>query len=96
MATNLFLLLLAVLFAADAWSTYYILKRGGRELNKPLAWLMGRIGVQQALGVTKVAAFLLVAYYVEQVTPNLQIALLALYVAVVANNLKHVVRIRRA
>ena len=34
------LALFALLMLLDGWTTYHVLKAGGRELNKPLAWLM--------------------------------------------------------
>ncbi len=46
--------LLILLQLLDIYTTQRILSRGGRELNKPLAWLMGRLGILPALLVVKV------------------------------------------
>lgn len=54
------ILALAVLLSAlqlfDGWTTYHVIKLGGRELNPAVRWLMDRIGAYRALVVAKVGA----------------------------------------
>jgi hypothetical protein len=42
-----------MLIAADGWTTYRILRSGGRELNPVIKWLVERIGLLPALIVTR-------------------------------------------
>lgn len=61
--------LLVLLQLLDIYTTHRILAAGGRELNKPLAWLMGRLGVLPALLVVKVpvmAAMLWACWHVAE------------------------------
>lgn len=51
---------LVVWFVLDCITTHQIIKRGGRELNKRLARLMGIIGVDEALAITKCAVIVAV------------------------------------
>jgi hypothetical protein len=55
---------LAFLFILDCITTHQILKAGGKELNGPLAKLMSMIGVDEALGLSKiiVLAFIMAMY----------------------------------
>jgi hypothetical protein len=95
MITVHFLLALIVLFVLDAATTVYILKRGGEELNGPLAWLMGEIGVKEALIVVKVVAFGAIAYVAEGVPNGVRIAILGGYVLLVGWNLYQVFELKR-
>lgn len=56
------IILFAVLNALDGYSTWHILRFGGRELNKPLAWLMEVLGRYWALVLVKVFPVLVVWY----------------------------------
>lgn len=57
---------LAFLFILDCITTHQILKAGGKELNGPLAKLMSLIGVDEALGLSKIVIFVFVmALYVN-------------------------------
>lgn len=65
MTTNILLGLVLALFAADAWTTMRVMNQGGVEKNKPLAWLMGVLGRNEALTVMKVGAFVGCLLYPE-------------------------------
>lgn len=77
----------------DIYTTVVILKQGGRELNKPLAWLMSRLGVLPALLVTKVpvsGAFLLIAWNAKAPWGIVGLSVLVVFYGVVlANNFRH-------
>lgn len=49
------LLILFLLQIADIWSTYKILNRGGREMNKLVKWFMRRFGTLRGLIISKMA-----------------------------------------
>lgn len=86
MTVGILFAILCVLSAADCWTTYTALKSGkGKELNVFLSWLMGKIGVVQALTIIK-AVFLLLMYAYGMNFIALGIAVVG-YVAVVVNNL---------
>jgi len=53
---------------ADAYLTLRILDRGGKELNKPVRWLMERIGTIPGLAVAK-GAYIVVAIGCAFVVP---------------------------
>ena len=55
---TLFLLELAL----DGWSTFHVLKAGGREVIPYLAWLIARIGKYPALLIAKVIPTAVVLY----------------------------------
>jgi len=78
----------ALLMLADFDSTRRVLSKGGVELNKPLAWLMAKIGVIPALALAKVlpAALVLYAVSVDQMPWQLLAALDAGYLGVVIWN----------
>jgi len=46
----------------DAWSTLLVIRRGGKELNIIMAWLMKKLGVAPALVATKMAILALVVF----------------------------------
>ena len=79
------LAIFAALQVADVTLTTLILRRGGRELNPVMRWLMDKVGVIPAMAVTKA---LLVAYFAWADIPALTIAGCVLYAAVVVWNLK--------
>ena len=54
---------LAFLFILDFITTHQILKAGGKELNGPLAKLMSMIGVDEALGLSKIIVLAFIIYY---------------------------------
>ena len=53
------LILLAILMTADSVLTYFVLQRGGRELNPIVKWLMNKFGQVPALAGSKAIVFLL-------------------------------------
>ena len=55
------LFLLIALQVADAFLTVKILKDGGQELNPVMRWVMGKLGVVNALAAVKTPFVLLVA-----------------------------------
>ena len=78
-----FLILLALLQVADAWTTSVILAHGGRELNPVIKWLIPKItmwGAKAVWGLFTVA----VAYSGGR---TLTVILTALYVALIIWNL---------
>ena len=80
---------LTVLQVFDGWTTYKILRLGGRELNPVVKWLMDRIGEYEALVVFKAAAILLVwviALNPIDITPFLLTAVALFYGFVAAHN----------
>lgn len=86
MTTGILFAMLCALSLADCWTTYIALKSGkGRELNKVLAWLMDKIGMVPALVLIK-GIFLTVVYLYCMNFIALGIVI-AMYVAVVGNNL---------
>lgn len=95
MSAQAFLAALAALFIVDAACTAFILKRGGVELNRLLARLMDRVGVQEALAMSKAAAFAVVAWGVAEISQAWRAAILAAYVLVVLWNLVQVYQLRR-
>jgi hypothetical protein len=80
----LFLILVA-LQAADAYTTWRVLRAGGRELNPALRLLMDRIGIVPALAVVKLVAVLFVGLFLLEHVVIL-LALVGLYAWVVQNN----------
>jgi hypothetical protein len=81
-----FLLAFVALSALDARSTIAILKRGGRELNPVMRWMMGKMGVVSALMVVKGFGLAVLSAY--PIPGEVQVILLVVYAAVVANNLR--------
>lgn len=67
----------------DYLTTTEILKRGGRELNPVMKWIMDKIGVIPALFFTKVVTIMLIW---ELNVFWLTLALCLFYMAVVGNN----------
>ena len=57
---NALLAYFALLNIADGWTTYQVLRFGGRELNPVLAKLMSKLGVYWTLVAVKVGIVLLV------------------------------------
>jgi len=89
------LIAIAVLFAADAATTVWILKHGGRELNPALARLMGGIGTQEALAVAKLATFAALLLWREAIPIETLAVLAAVYVAALAWNVRVMLKLRR-
>ncbi len=83
--------LLVLLQLLDIYTTHRILECGGRELNKPLAWLMGRLGVVPGLLVVKVPVVAVMLWACWDVAAPWGLVGLAvccvIYVAVVWHNL---------
>lgn len=51
--TTIWIVVIALLQAADAYLTAHILKHDGRELNPVMDWVFDRIGVVPGLIITK-------------------------------------------
>lgn len=83
----LFSCLFAALNVWDAVLTVKVIRLGGIELNPAMRWLMNRIGVEVALFLTKVLVFASIYEYGPWPVET-QGLLIALYVIVVANNIK--------
>lgn len=86
---------LTLLQAFDGWTTYTILKRGGREMNKVVKALMEKVGVYPALVMVKVGAaflawFLALAPIAHdsayEIRAGMFLLLTALYMWVVSHN----------
>lgn len=82
--------LLALLQAVDAYTTWHVLRLGGRETNGLVRWLMERIGVGPALVIAKGLGVLIAVVLARaEVWPINLVALAllcALYVWVAVNN----------
>ena len=79
---------LCTLSLADVVTTLKALARGGHEANPMMAWAMGKLGALGALVVLK-ALLLVPGYYcLLQVPLAALIGMLVFYVAIVANNLR--------
>ena len=95
-AAALLCLLFIGLQLIDYELTSGILKRGGRELNPMLRWLMGRIGTRPALLAAQLLAVALgwlLAYHGEALA---LVALCVIYTGVCAWNWRVLRRLRRA
>ena len=80
---------------ADLLTTVYLLRIGGHETNKPLAWLMGRVGTAPALILVKGSALVGVWIWLQEAVLYLP-AVAGLYVALTAWNLYWIWWQRRA
>lgn len=78
------LIALAVLQALDGFTTRRILDQGGRELNPVMRWAFARVGFWPAMAI-KTALVPALAWVGG---PYAAMALLAIYVVVVANNVR--------
>jgi hypothetical protein len=88
------LILVIALQIVDVVTTVIILRRGGRELNPVLNWLMGKVGVLNALLAVKAVliAVLLIAYSAG--FPGLvygAVFLVVLYIGIAVNNLRVII-----
>jgi len=88
----IFLILMQV---ADAASTYFILNKGGRELNPLMDKLFQKVGVKMGLGVSKGLAIVIIILAYTYTPIWLLGSLSALYALIIANNTYHVVKIKR-
>ena len=59
---NVLLLLFAAEMAADGWTTWQVIRFGGREVIPWLQWLMARLGTYRALLLAKVTPVAVVIY----------------------------------
>lgn len=82
------LTLFVLLQAGDALTTYKILTNGGKELNKPLAWVFEQIGLVPGLLIYKGTCSALGGYLYMQGETVVLSALTVLYVIVVAHNVE--------
>lgn len=82
------LLLLVLLNIEDIRTTHFILRNGGRELNKVVGWFIARFGLLPGLIIAKVLVLAPVIYYVaiEQMPVWLLFPLVVLYSWVVWYN----------
>lgn len=97
MATHYALLgALVILQGADIWSTWRVLAAGGRELNPVVAEFIARLGLLPGLVAVKLPPTLaaVAATYYGLLPWWLLAGLCALYVGVVANNLRALRRMR--
>lgn len=85
---NLLIFFIVLLQALDLWTTYKILKGGGRELNPFLNKLFSAIGVLPGLILAKSVFVLLVFIYGNTVPYVVLILILVGYTVVVTNNFK--------
>lgn len=67
MTAKLFILALAVIAVLDCISTYYLLKRGGRELNPVVDFFIDRLGLHGGLAAAKVVTLAGAFYYAEAI-----------------------------
>jgi len=78
---------LAILQAADVYTTLRIIEAGGYERNRFMRWLMAEFGVTAALVLSKVLMLILVLTMIESLPVLLLGVMCAFYVVIVANNL---------
>lgn len=89
--STILLIALALLQAADAWTTWRILSAGGRELNPAMRYAIAQAGLVPAL-VAKGAIVVALAWYFCLPYPWILGALIAAYTAVVAFNFRSIKR----
>ena len=80
----------------DIFTTLHILAAGGREMNPGLSWLMAKIGVSEALVVSKAVLFGFIYYFIADIPLYVLLAICAIYTFVVFNNLRVWVQMRGA
>ena len=82
---NIYIVILLILQVLDGATTYYgITKAGAQELNPAVKWVMDKIGLVPAIALMKAAVCLVLFLIV--LPPWMYWCLIALYVAVVGNN----------
>ena len=82
---NIYIVILLILQALDGATTYYgITKAGAQELNPAVKWAMDKVGLVPAIALMKAAVCLVLLLIV--LPPWMYWCLIALYVAVVGNN----------
>lgn len=88
MSPQAFIALLVLIALLDCMSTYYLLKRGGTELNPVVDFFIDRLGLHGGLAAVKVLTLAGAFYYAEQVVLDRQTAFLTLvaYAGVAAWN----------
>ena len=80
------------LLVCDGWSTFHVLKAGGREVIPWLAWLIARIGKYPALIIAKVIPAAVVLYLWRygwngtELDPTTMAWICGGYAIVIANN----------
>lgn len=79
---------LALLQAADVYTTLRILEAGGYERNRIVRWLMAEFGVTAALVLSKVLMLILVLVYLEQLQWWFMPAACLYYAGFVVNNVR--------
>lgn len=84
------LAIFVLLQAADGWTTYSVLSRGGTELNPLLRWVIKKIGIAPGLIATKVVTivpFAVAVLYLPSLA-GLIVAgvMIAIYAVVVRRN----------
>lgn len=85
--TTIWIVVIALLQAADAYLTTHILKHGGRELNPAMDWIFDRIGVVPGLIITK-ALFVVVLIAIMPYAPlYVYVGIALAYTGLVANNI---------
>lgn len=87
--------LLVVMQVLDFWTTYYILSRGGRELNPLLAKLFDKVGEKRGLLIAKGVGVVIIVLWGPLMPRSVLVGLTLVYLAVIANNLYHVIKIKR-
>lgn len=82
---NIYIVILLILQVLDGATTYYgITKAGAQELNPAVKWAMDKAGIIPAIAMMKAAVCLVLLLIV--LPPWMYWCLIALYVAVVGNN----------
>jgi hypothetical protein len=71
MTAAAFIALLVVIALLDCVSTYYLLKRGGRELNPVVDFFIDRLGLHGGLAAAKVVTLAGAFYYAEAIVLDL-------------------------
>jgi len=87
--------LLVIMQVLDFWTTYYILPRGGRELNPILAKLFDTVGEKRGLLIAKGAGVVIIVLWGPLMPMSVLVGLTLVYLAALANNLYHVIKIKR-
>ncbi len=86
--TNELFYIFTLLQVADVFTTHRVLKNGGVELNPLLARLFTKFGHMQTLVVAKTLLLVLIWNIYYDIPEWVMVVLIALYVAVVVNNIR--------
>jgi hypothetical protein len=88
------LIVLALLQLGDGLTTYYVISRGGQELNKIMAYLFSKVGMVPALIIKGI--FVVIVGWIGGTASIWSLCLLiVMYLAVVGWNLYQIVQMNK-